>query len=547
MSYQEGVREGSNFKGIVILSTLAVGYLISTVVYRLYLHPLAKYPGPFWAKITSFPSYWHALKQDRHLWLFQLQEEFGSTFRYAPNSILINTPNAFKAIYGPKGNVKKGVFYLVWPRNVDTLTTLNVIDTEIHGRKRRVLNHSFSDRALRSAEQFVLSNTDRWCELIEDQAAPAGGEAWSSSLNMTDWANYLVFDILGDLCFGRQFNMKEPESDLRYVIHLITGFVEILHPIAMSPFAGFWAWMKPRGLDCVLQFASPPALKKWEAFVEDCIADRTKVEQEREHQLQAGLVPEGEERKDFFHYLFHAEDPETGTRGFPPHEMYGEAELLIIAGSDTTSIVMSSLLFYLTRHPAIQTKLANEIRSTFSTASEIKSGPKLQSCEYLRAFIQEGLRMTPPVGSETLREVREGGTDVDGTFFPPGVNVSVAYYCLSYNKDVYPEPFKFRPERWIVDDNEGSTEDSVALAESGACAFSMGSRGCPGKYLAWIEMSIVMAKLIYMFDMRQDPGNPLGGGDPRLGRGRQNVDLYQTYDVFVSLRDGPMIQFKRRE
>lgn len=426
------------------------------------------------------------------------------------------------------------------------MTTLNAIDTEVHARKRRVLNNSFSDKALRSAETFVLSNTDRWCELIDEHAASSGGDAWSSPLNMTDWINHLVFDILGDLCFGKQFNMKEPGNELRYVIHLISGFMQFMHPIALSPFAGFWAWLKPRGLDRLLQVATPPALKKWEKFVEQCLTDRTKEEEERERQLQAGLVSEDESRKDFFHYLFSAEDPETGTRGFPPHEMYGEAELLIIAGSDTTAIVMGALLFYLVRDQAIQAKLVDEIRSTFSSSSEIKSGSKLQSCKYLRAFIQEGLRVTPPVGGETLREVREGGTDVDGTFFPPGVNVSVAYYCLSYNKDIYPEPLKFRPERWLVDEKEGSTEESVALAESGACAFSMGSRGCPGKYLAWIEMSIVVAKLVYLFDMRQDPNNLLGGGGPGKGRGRGNVDLYQTYDVFVSLHDGPMIQFKRR-
>lgn len=471
----------------------------------------------------------------------------GPTFRYAPNSVLVNTPNGFRSIYGPKGNVKKGVSYLVWPRNVDALTTLNAVDTEVHARKRRVLNSSFSDKALRSAEAFVLSNTDRWCELIDEQAAPSSGDAWSASLNMTDWINYLVFDILGDLCFGKQFNMKESGNELRYVIHLIAGFLQLMHPIAMSPFAGFWAWLKPRGLDWLLEAATPPALKEWESFVDECLIDRTKVEKERERQLQAGLVPEGEDRKDFFHYLFHAEDPETGTRGFPAHEMYGEAELLIIAGSDTTAIVMAALLFYLVRNQGIQAKLVDEIRSAFSSSSEIKSGPKLQSCKYLRAFIQEGLRMTPPVGGETLREVREGGTDVDGTFFPPGVNVSVSYYCLSYNKDIYPEPTKFRPERWLVGKKDGSTEEDVAIAESGACAFSMGSRGCPGKYLAWMEMSIVIAKLIYMFDMRQDPTNPLGGGAPGAGRGRENVDLYQTYGVFVSMHDGPMIQFKRRQ
>lgn len=51
--------------------------VLAIVVYRLHFHPLSRYPGPFWARITSFPSYWHTLRQDRHIWLWRLQEEYG--------------------------------------------------------------------------------------------------------------------------------------------------------------------------------------------------------------------------------------------------------------------------------------------------------------------------------------------------------------------------------------------------------------------------------------------------------------------------------------
>lgn len=68
----------SSSPGLVLLGTLPIAYFVSTVIYRLYFHPLARYPGPFWAKLSSFTSYWHALKQDRHLWFHQLQEEYGT-------------------------------------------------------------------------------------------------------------------------------------------------------------------------------------------------------------------------------------------------------------------------------------------------------------------------------------------------------------------------------------------------------------------------------------------------------------------------------------
>lgn len=52
---------------------------------------------------------------------------------------------------------------------------------------------------------------------------------------MADEVNYLVFDILGDLCFGKQFNMKEPDSDLKHVPDLIASFLELVAPVSNDP------------------------------------------------------------------------------------------------------------------------------------------------------------------------------------------------------------------------------------------------------------------------------------------------------------------------
>jgi hypothetical protein len=92
----------------------------------------------------------------------------------------------------------------------------------------------------------------------------------------------------------------------------------------------------------------------------------------------------------------------------------------------------------------------------------------------------------------------------------------------------------------------GSTEESVALAESAFCAFSTGSRGCVGKNMAWLEMRIVMAKSIWKFEMKQDANNKLGGGSIEGRPGRREEGQYQTYEMFVSNRKGPMIHFKER-
>jgi cytochrome P450 len=314
--------------------------------------------------------------------------------------------------------------------------------------------------------------------------------------------------------------------------------------IAWSPFGATWIWLKPRGLDWLLSVASPEPVVKWQNFVDDCLAKRTKVQKDQELHPK----PDNEVRKDFFYWLFKAEDPETGKPGYTTDELFGECELLTIAGSDTTAIVLSGAFFYLTRRPDVQAKLAKEILSTFSSLDEITSGNKLMSCKYLTAFLEEALRMTPPVSAEPARTVLQGGTTVEGHYIPEGMHVSTGLYCLSFNKDIYPEPFQFRPERWIVADDKsiGSLAEEVATAQSAFCAFSAGSRGCVGKNLAWLEMRIVIAKALWTFEVKADPTSKLGGGDRNGKLGRQREEEYQTYEMFVSNRKGPMVQLKKR-
>jgi cytochrome P450 len=275
--------------------------------------------------------------------------------------------------------------------------------------------------------------------------------------------------------------------------------------------------------------------------VGQCLKERTETE---EAIAEKATEPQ-DVRKDFFYYLFNYKDPETGELVLSQNELWMECELLIVAGADTTATVIAALFFYLVHNPDVQEKLAKEIDSEFSHVSEIVAGPKLHACKYLRAVISEGLRLAPPVAAELPRTVLPGGTFAEGHYFPPGVDLSVSTYCLGLNEDVFAAPFQFRPERWMSD-APGNSEESVKLAESGLSAFWAGTRGCVGKNLAWMEMSIVVARAVFSFQMRSDPNSNLGRGDPNGRAGRQNPEHYQTYDAFVATRDGPLVEFKER-
>ena len=197
--------------------------------------------------------------------------------------------------------------------------------------------------------------------------------------------------------------------------------------------------------------------------------------------------------------------------------------------SDTTSTVLAGMLFYMTRFPLVYERLTAEIRSTFTNTKEIHAGQQLTSCLYLRAFINETMRISPPVTSELNREVMQGGFTVDGHVFKEGTNVGVSMYSLHHNDDIIQDSSVFRPERWILDDKNGVTAESIATVESAFYPFSCGPRACPGKNLAYLEMTITIAKLLYLADVRAIEGSEVGAGRPEMTWGRRNKLQYQTY------------------
>jgi cytochrome P450 len=337
--------------------------------------------------------------------------------------------------------------------------------------------------------------------------------------------NRLTFDVMGDLCFGKAFGMLE-RPDAHFAVELI-GKAAHRHLICgQLPMIHHWH------LDKVLFPKIATGRERYIAFSRAQAVERTKMGNDGE-------------RKDFFHYLLNAKDPETGN-GFSMNELWGESNLLIIAGSDTSSTALAGAFFYLTHNPIALQRLEREILSTFSELEEIHSGPELTSCAYLRACIDEAMRMSPPVGGILPREVLPGGLLIDGHQIPAGTVVGVPTYAIHHNTTYFPLPFTYNPERWISNSSESTTKEDVDMAQSAFCPFSVGPRGCIGKGLAYTELLTALARTVFMYEMRLADGNSAGEGKHELGIGRQRVGEFQLWDTFTSLKDGPYVQFRAR-
>lgn len=505
-------------------------YVFGLVIYRLFFHPLARYPGPVLAKLTDAYQLYHAWKGDRHLEFWRMHQKYGPIVRFGPNSLCFNSNKALKEIYGFRTNVGKAEFYNAFVH--PAANTHNTRDKEVHARKRRVLSHAFAEGAMKEMQRYILGNVRTFCEQIGITDGSVESKGWSKPRNMSDWCNYLAMDILGDLSFGKAFHMLESEQN-RFALdlveaattrHLLCGTMPIVDKLK---------------LDKVLFPNLAAGRARYMAYSKGQLTERTNLGEETD-------------RRDFFYYLLKARDPETG-QGFSTPELWGESNLLIIAGSDTTSTAMAATLFYLVRCPRALKIVTDEIRSKFNDAEEICHGPLLASCTYLRACIDEAMRLSPSVGGILPRQVLAGGMTIEGRTIPAGTVVGVPHYTIHHNESYYPSAYEYVPERWLVGaknplTGQETTADEVALASSAFCPFSIGPRGCIGKGLAYVEMTNTLARTMYMYDMRK----ALGIVDPAEGKpsnewGRHRPSEFQLVDTFTSAKNGVMIEFRKTD
>ena len=272
------------------------------------------------------------------------------------------------------------------------------------------------------------------------------------------------------------------------------------------------------------------------------------------------------------HYILQATDPQTG-KGFSQQQLKAESGLLIAAGADTTALTLAAAVFYLLHNPRVLDVLLAEVRQVPSGADGV-SMSKLLNLPYLRAVIDETLRLSPPAGSVLPREVLQGGLTIGSEHIPEGTVVGVSAYVIHRNPEYYPEPSTFYPERWIIGRYPGSevsqsiarTPAAVQAARQVFSPFSQGARGCIGRQLAYYELHTALAVLLRRFDIRLAKDAQTGtmvknstawrnGVTPVLDpedqdetwrEERKRKGDFQLFDHFLSDRNGPMVEFRRR-
>ncbi|KZT55759.1 cytochrome P450 [Calocera cornea HHB12733] len=195
--------------------------------------------------------------------------------------------------------------------------------------------------------------------------------------------------------------------------------------------------------------------------------------------------------KDVFTLLLAANELEKGSKGaLSDQELISNVFLLLLAGHETTSKSLAATLGELACHPEEQQRAYDEVMSVVKdgknpTYEDFERLPFIQGC------FQEALRMYPSVLFTTRCPIEDVVLQVpckDGGSVPlhlaRGTPVNLDFAGVGYNARVYPEPYAFKPARWL----DSTTEPLLA--------FSYGPRVCIGRKFAVVESTAVLALLL---------------------------------------------------
>ncbi|XP_044513352.1 cytochrome P450 3A4-like [Gracilinanus agilis] len=173
-------------------------------------------------------------------------------------------------------------------------------------------------------------------------------------------------------------------------------------------------------------------------------------------------------------------------------EILAQSIIFLFAGYETTSSVLSFLFYHLATNPEIQEKLQKEIDAVLPNKEAVTYDALVQM-EYLDMVINENLRLFP-IGGRVER-VAKKTVELNGLTIPKGTVVMVPPYVLHRDPEYWPEPEKFRPERFSKENKE-SINPYVYLP------FGTGPRNCIGMRFALMNMKVAVSRLLQEFSFR---------------------------------------------
>ncbi|KAF9892085.1 hypothetical protein FE257_002491 [Aspergillus nanangensis] len=460
--------------GVVQSITFILGFIFPIAVilsslYNIYLHPLSGYPGPRLAAATRLWFCWHLIRGDLPFVIHQLHLQYGDTVRVAPNELSYTHPDAWNQIYGHRQGrteiMKDPTFYASLVSGKGSILGAS---RERHAHLRKQISHGFSERALRDQEAVVRSYADYFVQRITECS-----DSGNTAVDMVRWYNFFTFDVMGHLVFGESFDCLQSTGYNPWVALIFDS----VRTGAFIRCVKFWPWLTP-----IVQYMIPAKLQ------------RRRVEQKRIAKEKAAYRKSIEDgRRDLISNFLRPDSAVSDT------EYQSTVETLIIAGSETTATLLAGVTFHLLDNPEKLARVTREVRSAFSSPDEINF-VSVNRLSYLIACLTEALRIYPPVADAFPRNTGENVEVILDKPVPPQTLVRVTHWATFHSPSNFSRADEFLPERWLDGEPDFEQDRKAALQP-----FHVGPRNCIGRNLAYMEMRLLMAIVLFRFDMELCP------------------------------------------
>ncbi|TVY78561.1 Versicolorin B desaturase [Lachnellula suecica] len=499
----------TSYLAIAVFSLLLL-YPLAIVVYNLYFHPLSKFKGPpFWGA-TRLGFINSLIRGNLVRDVRDIHEKYGDVVRLAPDELSFAREDTWHDVYtkraGHQQFLKNPVFFKAPPGQPENMvTTLNI---ENHARMRRLLAPAFTEQAVMKQEPIVQAHSDLLirqlkCVVTDQDKSAEKNQDTGAVVDIVRWYNFCTFDTIGDLGFGESFDSLK-NAEYHPWVALIFNFLKGME-LCVSDICKF---ADCRGLCSGMTLAAAtryyPSL---ETGLLQFLPAKIKKMQRDHYQVALDKIHRRmnleKERDDFMTPVL-KENPNFEKMSL--EEIESTFSLLIVAGSETTATVLSGITNELLKAPRELLKLVGEVRSAFQSQAEI-TFEALRTLPFLNAVCQEGFRICNPIPAGLPRLVPKGGGFVCGHFLPEYTHVTVNPTAIAFSEANFRRAEKFLPDRFLPQHLRPAEFDGDI--RSNQHPFSLGSRSCLGKPLAMAQIGLILAKMVWSFDIEAVSGRTL--------------------------------------
>jgi len=360
----------------------------------------------------------------------------------------------------------------------------NSLETMQHGeghpwkKERRLVDPAFRMSNLRNMTGSLTFHATKYTEILLQYS-----ESHSESFDFAADISNLTLDIISSCGFSHNTGLIDGKrSQSSFVTSLNTFMQAIVTPIVLLPY----------GTHLMARYYRKEREELDRVFY--------KVIDQRLQQLKSDKQ-NATEAKDLLDFILR---PDEDGNLLSREELRNELFVFYLAGHETTANVLSWLIFMLCKHPEIERKLVEELEAVMGPIDGktivAPTFEQLENLEYMKMVINETLRMYPPI-TASARFTNET-FEMKGFIFPKGFGIACQNYNTHHDPNIWPDPFKFDPERFSKQNSERHPYSFIP--------FSAGPRICIGKNFFQVESKMILATLLRMVTFELDASKPSG-------------------------------------